>query len=58
MTCSQFEACHICLTQPKLGSIVHSITYHRLICGYWQFSIYQWKNTLRLKLRHILALLH
>ena len=32
------------------------ITYHRLICGYWRFSISRWKNTLRLKSRHIIAL--
>ncbi len=32
------------------------IAYHRFICGYWQFSICQWKNTLHLKLRHTLAL--
>ncbi len=37
MTCSQFGAPHICLNQPKLGSIMHSIAYHGLICGSWGY---------------------
>jgi hypothetical protein len=33
------------LSHPtKLGSIVHSHCFHRLICGYWQFSIVDGKT--------------
>ncbi len=32
------------------------IAYHRLVHGYWRFSISRWKNTLRLKSRHTSAL--
>ncbi len=47
---------HICPIPAKLGSIVPSYCFHRLICGYWRFSIVDGKNTLCLKLQRIVAL--
>ena len=57
MTCSQFGTSHI-LSKPTKGRGAKyiPITYHHLICGYWRFSICQWKNILCLKSRHTLAL--
>ena len=45
-----------CLTQTSWGASAFPSLTTALICGYWLFSISQWKNTLRLKLRHTFAL--